>query len=160
MEPTKGLQNEVKVTARFVGEKVDPEIITSKLGIQPSETHVKGELSKKRSKHAWSTGYWGIDSPCSPDQAFEKHIEVLLELLEPKLLILQHLREEGISLSFYCGFFVNEPEGSFFTRLNPVLLERLGRIGASLDCWTYCCIEKEDSFLPDGLLDETQNRGS
>lgn len=76
MGSIKSLQNEVKVTARFVGENVNPEIITSKLGIQPSETHVKGELSKKRSKYAWSTGYWGIDSPCSSNQAFEKHIEV------------------------------------------------------------------------------------
>ncbi len=144
MKSTNSLQNEVKVTARFVGENVDPEIITSKLGIQPSEAHIKGELSRKRSKHAWSTGYWGIDSPCSSDQAFEKHIEYLLELLEPKLPILDHLREEGIFLSFYCGFFVNEQEGSIFVRLSPVLLERLGRIGASLDCWTYCCV-KEDS---------------
>ncbi len=148
MKPAKGLPNEVKVTARFVGDNVDPERITSELGIQPSEAHIKGELSKKRSEHAWGTGYWGIDSPCSSDQAFEKHLEYLLELLEPKFLVLKRFREDGISLSFYCGFFVVEQEGSIFTRLSPDLLERLGRIGVSLDCYTYCCFEEETEDMP------------
>lgn len=137
------MHHEVKVTVRFVGDNVEPEMLTSKLGIQPSKTHVKGELSTGRSSHAYPTGYWGIDSPYSSDQGFEEHLEYLLDILEPKLPILKQLEEMGLSPNFYCGFFAAEKDSDIYIRLDPTILERLGRLGASLDFHIYDCVEEE-----------------
>lgn len=143
MKPSKASKMEVQVTVRFVGDHVDPQLLTSKLGIKPSKAHKKGEQTHKQSSSVYPTGYWGIDSPYALDQPFKKHLEYLLDLLEPKISILQQLREIGLCPNVFCGFSPLEEELSTFIDLESNILERIARIGASLDMHIYCWYAEE-----------------
>jgi len=75
------LSKEVIVTFRFVGDNVNPDIITAKLGLQPSLAHAKGQVVEKHPEHIYPSGFWELRSSISANRPLEEHLEKLLDRL-------------------------------------------------------------------------------
>ncbi|MCK6629793.1 MAG: DUF4279 domain-containing protein [Anaerolineae bacterium] len=132
---------EVKVTFRFVGDNVNPEMITSRVGLQPSAAHEKGEIVKKHPEQVYPTGFWSLDSSIPSDRPLGEHVEQLLSILESKTLILKGLRDIGLVPTFYCGCFITGTTTS--VKIKADILQRMADIGASLEYYLYCCNEED-----------------
>jgi hypothetical protein len=130
------LLEEVQVIFRFVGDNVNPSVITSKINLQPSVAHAKGEVVKKHPKHVYPTGFWSISSSVPSDCTLEEHLENLLDILEPKALLIKELRDDGIVPDFYCGCFIAMTTAS--VKITTDTLRRIADIGASLEYHLYC----------------------
>lgn len=135
------LHEEIKVTFRFVGDSVNPEMITLKTGIQPSAAHVRGEVVQQHAERFYPTGFWGLDSSISPACPLEEHLEQLLSVLEQRVSAIRELTDTGIVPTFYCGCFVAGTTASF--NLKADILRRIAEIGASLEYHIYCCDEDD-----------------
>jgi hypothetical protein len=131
----------VKAAFRFVGDNVDPEAITARIGIQPSRAHAKGDIIKKHPERTHTAGLWGLDSPILPDQPLEKHLQYLLDQLEAQAAGIEELKELGLSPSFFCGFFVAGRESGSLIKLESDTLERVACLGVPLELHIYCCDE-------------------
>jgi hypothetical protein len=129
------LSEEVKVTFRFVGDNVNPEVITSTIGLQPSDAHAKGEIVEKQPEQIYPTGFWGLKSSIPPDRTLEEHLENLLDILEPKASLIKKLRDIGLVPNFYCGCFIAGAATSF--SLKADIFQRIANIGASLEYHLY-----------------------
>ena len=127
----------VQVTLRFVGDNVDSEVITSKIGLQPSRSHLKGELVTAYPGRVYPTGLWSFDSTISHHSSFEDHLINLLDVMESKASVIQELKGLGMQPNFYCGYFVGQETIESYIKLGIDTLERMARIGVSLDLHIY-----------------------
>jgi hypothetical protein len=141
MKSSLPLSEEIQVTFRFVGDHVDPKVITSTIELQPSLAHVKGEIPEKHPEHRYPTGFWGIDSSIPSNHALEEHLEILLDILEPKALVIKELADAGLVPDFFCGCFTSRATTSF--KINAETLRRIANIGASLEYHLYWDDEDE-----------------
>ena len=143
MESDQTSREEVQATFRFVGDNVNPKMLTSRMGIQPSVAHAKGDTVEKHPDRTYLTGYWGLDSSVLSDQSLEEHLKHLLDALEPYASIIKELRKDGFFPSFFCGIFIIEAGLGTFIKLEPTTLGRMADIGVPLELRVYCCEEDE-----------------
>ena len=73
-----------RVTFRFVGPYVDPDLVTRHLGILPASAHRKGDVRANRPDLTFQTGFWGIDSALPETEPIGRHISHVLDMLEPR----------------------------------------------------------------------------
>ncbi len=133
---------QVEVTFRFVGDSVNPKVITSKIGIQPSKTRVKGDVVEKHPDRTHPTGFWGLDSSISPNCPLEEHLRHLLDILDPQASAIKEFSKVGLCPSFFCGFFTAKAEFGTLVKLEADTLKRVADIGAALELHIYCCGEE------------------
>ena len=138
MESGTKQSDEIRATLRFVGDNVDPVMITSSIGLQPSRAHAKGDSVKGHPNRIRSTGLWGLDSAISPNCSLEDHLKHLLGVIESRVSIVEELRDIGLSPNFYCGYFAAGAVLRSYIRLETDTLKRIAEIGASLDLHIYC----------------------
>lgn len=141
LESVEASNEEVRATFRIVGDNVDPVTITSRIGIQPSKAHIKGSTMTKHPSLVYSTGYWGIDSTVPSDRPLEEHLSYLLDLLEPRALLIKEFKEAGFTMGLYCGFFTSDVGLGSIIELEPDILRRITNIDISLELHIYCCDE-------------------
>jgi hypothetical protein len=128
---------------RIIDNDLDPEQISSLLGIKPDHSHRKGEPNNKRTKsgkviigHPYKTGIWNINSNLPETSSLEEHLNSLLDRLEPVGDKIKQLSIEGYRVDFYCACFTeHEFQGGF--DVGPDILERMGRMGIILGISTY-----------------------
>jgi hypothetical protein len=141
LKPTETSYEKVRAAFRFVGDNVNPEEITVRIGIQPSRAHAKGAIIKKHPERTHSIGLWGLDSPILPDRPLEEHLLYLLDELETQVSGIEELKELGLLPSFFCGFFVAGRESGSLIKLESDTLNRIARLGIPLELHIYCCDE-------------------
>lgn len=114
----------VFVDFRICADSLNPEEVSTNLGITPSRAFAKGEkyLGKTRNPESkeisevWRErprGIWAIDSKkLSIEEKVEDHIKYLLEILEPlkKQLKLYLDQRDIYTISFYIWW---EPQGGY-----------------------------------------------
>lgn len=101
MRATKRPQDEVNVTFRFVGDLVDPEMITARLEIVPTDAHHKGDIIEKHPERKYPTGLWSLESQLGSDLPLDQHLRHLLSILEPKASTLAKLKAADFSPEFF-----------------------------------------------------------
>ena len=138
MESGTGPNDQVRVSLRYVGDDVDPTMITSMMGLQPSKAHAKGDPVEGHPDRVRSTGLWGLDSTLPPSCPLESHLKHLLDMMESRISIIEELRTKGLSINFFCGYFAVETLRGSYVRLETHTLERMAVTGASLDLHIYC----------------------
>jgi hypothetical protein len=137
------LLNEIKVTFRFVGDSVNPIVITSQIGLQPSAAHAKGEVVEKHPDRIYPSGFWGLESSVPTNRPLEDHLIHLLDVLEPRASAIKELEQTGLVPDFFCGVFIGADLEALL-RLGTETLGRMVEIGASLELHLYCCEEEKD----------------
>ncbi len=132
---TEELLDETHVSFRFIGPQVDPDEVTSCLGLDPTEAHKVGESDPKHPKGARSTGFWTIDSGAPVADPIEVHISRLLDQLEPRSEALAELRGMGYAGNLYCSYFMSQESGRI--NLDSFTLSRIASLLLTLTIDTY-----------------------
>jgi hypothetical protein len=124
---------ETYVTLRLYHPSDHPEKVTGLLGLAPSKSQMVGETWEQRNKkEKYQLSGWFFTSEGSVDSYdSEKHLDWLLNQIEPKLSILQSLTtEHGWRADIACLWDSQSGHGG--PTLSPALLRRLGIIGIEL----------------------------
>lgn len=123
---------------RVWGPDTDIKKLSAATGLQPSETHRKGD---RRGKDQWNDSMWSFRSSCPETASLEEHLNSLLDRLAPvreKLLAAIPARSRGI---FWCAHYTNAPEGLAGTvKLGVGVLKRLSsfEFDFALDTYSDC----------------------
>jgi hypothetical protein len=115
-------------------ENLDPDIITTNLGIPPDESwrkgdkrHLKGLIPESIPPHTF--GRWSLNPHCSPYDDFEEQLDRLITRLEALPPILKEYIE-----AFDGGFLVGYSSGevSIGFNLSPQIIQRMAALGLSI----------------------------
>jgi hypothetical protein len=126
--------DEYVVRLWIVGEDLDPDAITSELGLEPTRTTRKGQQIPNRRKIA-TRGSWALDE--RPDGCWERLEDGLLSMtalllpLRDKLVALS----SSYNVSLGCAIFKSSFDGG--PEFSVILLRTLADLGLplSLDCY-------------------------
>jgi uncharacterized protein DUF4279 len=120
----------------------NPEVVTKLLGIQPSESWVKGDPLPGHPASHRTHSRWALKSGLSMSSSFEEQITALLSRLE---LIEAQVR--AVAAQFNAVIWV----AAYPTNCNPVfsispeIASKLGNLGLGLDIDIYCTrMDSED----------------
>jgi hypothetical protein len=120
----------------FCRDNVDPDLVTNRLGLTPSETLKLGEHAKTgvRAGSPSTVGLWKLDLPeAGEDLTVEEQLAKWVELLQPRSAALKSLRQEGYAPYLDC----RAESGSLSLCISPCLLTSLGELNVSLSIWLY-----------------------
>lgn len=121
-------------TFRIWGTYLNPEDITRRLDIGPSESHNLGD--KRGRSGTWSHGYWAIESENHVQSTnLSLHIEWLLNKIEPAQLEVISLINEGFFADIFC--FLESSTGHGGPVFNPTLLHRIANLNVELSLDIY-----------------------
>jgi hypothetical protein len=124
------------VELRISGSNVDPERITQRLRLKPSQVRRKGD--RRSADSVWKVAMWSYDVRPSR-QAMWASLEDGLERL---LLTTKDVRRSlqmisrAADVTIWCGHFTSSFDGG--PALSPKLLRSLSGLGARLVFDTYC----------------------
>jgi hypothetical protein len=130
----------VKAAFRVMGPDLDPAAVSQLLDLEPTEAHRRGDprVGKSGRRYSdFSEGLWGWRPDLAESEPLAEHLRALLDVLEPKAMGLQQLKEIGLRLDLFVGVFGSE--GNFALILEQELLSRLGRLGVDLVLDVYSC---------------------
>jgi hypothetical protein len=123
------------VELRIFGPNIDPDDVTKKLGISPTQIRRKGEQRAPGS--TWTSGMWAFDVSGGDSGEWVSLSDGLSALLQQFRPIQDRLRAYAANnvLYIWCGHFSSSFDGG--PVLSPVLLKALGDFGAELVLDTY-----------------------
>lgn len=129
----------VLASLRFVGERLDPGLVTEKLGISPTKAIRPGQEIIRGSQHQYRNGAWVLRSDLPESSSVAQHIEHLLNKVAKRGDALHWLSLHGFTGEFFCSYCLMtgpEPETSENLREAARVgiqlpAETLSRIGAS-----------------------------
>ncbi len=120
----------------FCRDNVDPDLVTNKLGLKPTEALKLGEHVKTgvRAGSLSAVGLWKLDLlGAGEDLTVEDQLAKWVELLQPRSAELKSLRQEGYEPYLDC----RAERGSLSLCIAPHLLTSLGELSVSLSIWLY-----------------------
>lgn len=111
---------------------LDPEAITTAMGLAPSRSHRKGEHPHGENKFAaYQEGLWILRSGLPRDPPIESHLEALLAILEPKATVIKEITRFA-EIDFYATIY---NKNGF--QLSPQITARVANLGAGLGVTVY-----------------------
>lgn len=119
-------------TLRIYHDALIPDSVSQRLGIEPTESQVKGQILDSTGRLRARIGGWflsTLDTIESKDS--RAHIDGLLDRLEGKGEVLQLMRAEGYSIDISCYWLSASGHGG--PLLSPGTMARAVRLG--LDIW-------------------------
>lgn len=127
---------ETTVTFKITGDALEPDEVTTLLGINPSESHRKGDKWPTHPEHSYTTGYWGLESSLSLESSLIDHLDRLFRILLPQAESIRLLGESGMSPCFYCGISVSDRVETSVL-LEPDYLRAIAEAGCQLQLQFY-----------------------
>jgi Domain of unknown function (DUF4279) len=124
-----GEQKWHRAAFRISGDTLRPDQVSALLGLEPTQSGVKGERFSNRHSVVRRTSFWLLKSPLSESLPLPEHLEWLLNLMEPKLDLIGSLAEKW-RVDFFCGFSSENGQGG--VTFDPSLLRRLAHLGVPL----------------------------
>jgi len=110
-------------TLRIISKTLNPQDITTKLKLTPSETKDVGDL-RGRSGH-WPHGYWELSSREQVDSIdLADHLLWLVTTVEPSTAEIQQLHLEGLRIDIFCFWETSSSQGGI--TISPDLWRRIG----------------------------------
>ena len=115
---------------RVMSEDLQPDSITSLLGIQPTRTQVRGDLPQPTSKHPYKFGGWFLESADHvQSRDSRRHLDWLLAQLRGKSAAITQLRGLGYLVDLCVRW---DSVGHGGPTLSPTHMEQLGALGIEL----------------------------
>lgn len=112
----------------------NPDIITKKLGIEPSESWKLGETSERRGQIITRrSSRWKLDSGLNDQSLLNDHLSALLEQLQPKSQELRNIREKFKTQLVCVGYYYQ----SFTFELDFETQHKATELGLSFHFDTY-----------------------
>lgn len=122
----------IRVSASLVlsGKNLDPQEVTTKLGIMPSESFSRGDYRTDTEK--WSRGFWKLSSEKIGEEEMRAHIEWLVDQLFPiKHQLQEQLKDPTIRAWISCYWLL--PTDHEVISLSSSLLAKIAEIGLDID---------------------------
>jgi len=119
-----------KAALCIYGETLQPNEIDSDLGLQATNSGLRGESQSKYPRaRQLRTSIWTLDSPLDEHLPLQDHLEWLLDVLEPKLdAVLQIAKRYDAKL--FCGYSSEHGQGG--CTFDAALLDRIAKFGIPL----------------------------
>jgi len=128
-----GPVDETHVTLAIHGPDLDPAEITSRLGVEPTRAHARGDA--RRRGPPWTRGRWSLVCQGRSPTGADDLIRELLGLLPPlDALVWDELRKR-CELKVWIGCFLESDNRGFVLR--PSSVRALARLGAELNVDIY-----------------------
>jgi hypothetical protein len=135
-----GDKNECYAYFRITGS-FDPAAITAKVGVEASNTTVKGEFIPRTQKRR-DFSSWNLYSRLERSAALESHITDVLDQLDANKAAFRELALEHGGVIELVGYFYAFYPGIF---LQHEIVERLAEYALSIDCDFYFPFDAEDA---------------
>ncbi len=117
----------------------DATVVTTALGIQPSDAHDAGTPKHGRpSSPLWKHGLWSLESSRPEESELDVHLQSLLDRLLPaRDKILQLLdSDDRLRADFFCGLWLVEQHQADLS-ISPEILRGVGALRAELNLDIY-----------------------
>jgi hypothetical protein len=121
-----------------MGATLDPLLVTSHLGIEPTYSHRAGDPNIGPSGRRYADfreGLWALDSPLPLASSVAEQFQAFVNLLRSKEVEITELRAWGYDLDLYLSVFEFEGDEGFF--FPPDSLQTLGSLGIGLNLDIY-----------------------
>lgn len=132
-------KHRISVDLRIVDLKVNPSIITDKLGIVPTKTWVKGQRVSEKISRAHDSNGW-LFSPDVPQEIeFEELMRHLMDIFESKKETLKEISESAyieLSIALYL-YYDNDEDSIPWIHFTKPEMDMLNAIGAEVDFDIY-----------------------
>jgi Domain of unknown function (DUF4279) len=129
------------VELRIVGKDLDPDEVTRRLGLEPSQAWRKGDRRSERSTRTAGTWSFEVLPPGRDDwPSLAEGLSSLLKKLEPIRSEIQSYLPAN-EVYAWCGHFTSSFDGG--PTLPAALLKSLGNLGLQLAFDTYCEPEED-----------------
>jgi hypothetical protein len=127
-------------------EDITHEDITKLLNINPTMIYIKGKPMNPKMKILAKKNGWRIDNPLDNKSLFEDQLNAMLDLLEPKIEILQMLSKKyGCEYEFSLAIFIyNRKESTPWVHLTPRYNEFIRQVEVEFDLDLYCPPDDEE----------------
>jgi hypothetical protein len=137
-----GEVDEYHICLRFLGDDLDPDVLSSMLGAVPTSACRKGDIVRGTvSERVARTGRWVLDLPEKPGESFEPQIEELLGMLTQDLAVWRELTQK-YRAGVVCGVWLRNRNRGM--ELSPELMKRLAERGLKLGLDIYADIDRDD----------------
>jgi hypothetical protein len=134
-----------KASFCIYGDTLQPEEISRDIGIQATNSGLKGERQSRYPRaNPLRTSIWILDSPLDDHLPLQDHLEWLLGALEPKLDVVNGIAKR-LDARLTCGYSSEHGQGG--CTFDAVLLERIAKLGVPLVLNLY----------PPGPIDRASN---
>jgi hypothetical protein len=120
-------------TLVIVHPDLEPDVVTEGLGIQPSRAHRRGDIRNPLAKRPFihPRGGWFLSSEdMVQSRDVRRHIDWLLDQVEPKGDVLKQLQSQGYPTVINCFWCTESGHGG--PMLWPRQMSRLGALGLEL----------------------------
>jgi hypothetical protein len=125
-----------RASFRLIGDSLNPDLVTERLGITPAHAHAKGDLQARNRGRRYRTGAWIVDSTLSPERPLDDHISQLLDRLEPVIGQILEFESLGCRADFFCAYdFSENTTGG--VALEAETISRIAAIRAGLSLSIY-----------------------
>ena len=93
---------ETHATLRLLADDLDPDDVTRRLGITPTDSFLRGDPHGRGvSDHRHSSGGWLRDTSASVSKDAQRHVVELLNLLEPVATEYRAMRQDGVDADVF-----------------------------------------------------------
>lgn len=113
---------------RIFGSGLDFDSLSHQLGVQPSDSHRRGE--RGLSSIRYSEDMWSVDSPHPRTSPLDVHLKWLRQVLSPHYDFLRQLKKK-YEISSYCGISVDGD--SCRLEISPEALKIFVDLGVDMD---------------------------
>ncbi|MDP1911755.1 DUF4279 domain-containing protein [Brevundimonas sp.] len=125
-----------KVSLRFAGEDLDPEVVSHALGLQPDKSYRKGEIASwgRFKGRAAESGSWHLSVPVSEPGDLEAQITDLLARATSDVSAWRNMAD-SYSGNLFCGLFMKTMNEGL--SLSATTMGALGARGIELQLDIY-----------------------
>lgn len=136
-----GRVDEASICLRIFGDDLDPDELTTRLGVQPTSFCRKGDLFQgKRYERIEKTGRWLLDRPHSSDDIDVIVKKLLLDL--PDSISLWESLHKRFAIDLFLGVWMRDWNRGF--SLLPDTLAMLGDRKLQIGFDIYCDVAQPD----------------
>ena len=137
---------------RIMHPELEPDIISQQLALTPSWTWRKGTVRGRRQVPARS-GIWGFDTDgVITSRDLRRHLDWLLDHLDPHAAVLAELRAEGYQMDIFCLWC--RLGGTGGPMLSPRNMARLAALGLTIG-FEFCAEDEDEDDDEDSDTEST-----
>ncbi|MGI8972495.1 MAG: DUF4279 domain-containing protein [Dehalococcoidia bacterium] len=128
-------------------DALDPEMLSAELGIEPTDAQKRGEVGDPQAQDPfiYTTSGWFLSSEGAVESRdARRHIDWLLDRLEPGSVTLQKLQRAGCRMEVSCYWLSRSGNGG--PTLSPHQMARLATLGLEIEFDAYA-MGDDDNYL-------------
>jgi hypothetical protein len=137
-----GSRDRFSLSLSFVDVTVDPDLVTERLGVEPTRSFKKGDRFPGKSNEYRKHGGWILESELPLTSSFEDHFSWLISKIVGREEDIEYLTSHGYRPVLYVGYFFNRKEDGQI-ELNSQVVQKIASLRLNIDIRTYCMNDEQ-----------------